>query len=311
MKAQIEIITPAAAKNFLEKNTTNRKVSLATVDRYAADMKADRWANNGQGIVVALDGELLDGQHRMLAIIASQKSIGMLVVRGAPKESFVTMDTGKPRSLSDLLSIQGYDHTNTLATAARSAYNYIGGVQQGYPVTKAALDDFIQAHPHTQTAASMVSKYAKLKQRGPFASVVFLGSYRGNLNDEAESFLDGVNYGEGMRRGDPRHTLREWILAERLRGRGQLRNDAAFAAIGRAWNAWAAGKELAVIKGVAKPTLMSLNIFGFDRSDFGDVPDLQERAREAQAASMRRVRDLRYPKPTVARSSPFFAVGGR
>lgn len=310
MKAQIEIVTPTLAKSLLERNTMNRKVSTTTVERYAADMRNNRWNNNGQGIVVSLDGELLDGQHRMHAIIASQQSIAMLVVRGAAKESFVTMDTGKPRSLSDLLSIQGYVHTNTLAGAARSAYNYIAGVTQGYAPTKATLDSFIQANPYAQEASSLVAGCSKINQRIQFSSVMFLGNYRGNLNDEVQTFLEGVNYGEGMVRGDPRHTLREWIVAERLRGRGYLKADATFAAVCRAWNAWAAGKELAVIKGVAKPTLMSISLFGFERGDFADVPDLAERAKETAMANLKQ-QQLRYPKPTIAKASPYFGIAAR
>jgi hypothetical protein len=38
-------------------------------------MKAGLWNNNGQGIVLTPEGKLLDGQHRMAAVILSQRDI--------------------------------------------------------------------------------------------------------------------------------------------------------------------------------------------------------------------------------------------
>ena len=58
-------VTPDMAFEMLEKNTRNRKVDEKRVRQYAKDMKSSRWALNGSTIVIAEDGTLLDGQHRL------------------------------------------------------------------------------------------------------------------------------------------------------------------------------------------------------------------------------------------------------
>lgn len=121
MKAAVEIITPHIAKEMLERMETNRPLSDTTAKRYARDMADGRWNNNGQGIVLSEDGTLLDGQHRLRAVLISQATLAMLVVRGVDKRTFITMDSGKTRTLSDVLAIQGYKYTVQTAASAGAA----------------------------------------------------------------------------------------------------------------------------------------------------------------------------------------------
>lgn len=80
MQAKVEIITPGFAKQLLELNPTNRPLSDHTVQRYARDMRGGRWQPNGQGIILTADGKLLDGQHRLAAIISSGETIGVIIL---------------------------------------------------------------------------------------------------------------------------------------------------------------------------------------------------------------------------------------
>lgn len=54
---QLEIITPAAAKRLLARNSHNRPLSERTVQRYTDDLASGRWQQNGQAAVS-------DPQHR-------------------------------------------------------------------------------------------------------------------------------------------------------------------------------------------------------------------------------------------------------
>jgi hypothetical protein len=278
MQAKVEIIDVAYAKQLLEQNPHNRPISAATVRRYASDMKAGRWNNNGQGIVLTPEGKLLDGQHRMAAIVEAQTPIGMLVVRGVPQDTFVTMDSGKPRSMGDVLAIEGYVHTNTLAGIARASYGYVAGASVRYPATKATLEAFIRAHPYMQDVARYIGNRPMKLPRSPLGAVLFLGNERRSLDGEVADFVDGLITGEGLFKGDARLTLREWFAAQRMKERGRLTSETMFAAFARAWNAFASGKELAVLKGLDSPTRRTLPVFGFDIANFPEVPDLAERS---------------------------------
>lgn len=303
MKASVEVITPAYAKQLLEQNPHNRPLSQMTVDRYASDMKSGRWNNNGQGVVLTPEGMLLDGQHRMAAVVQSQATIAMLVVRGVPREAFVTMDSGKARSLSDVLAIEGRTHTTILAAMASVAYPYAAGVTVRYPVTKATLEAFVTAHPYMQTVAAQVGNAKLQLPKSTLGAVLFLGNERRQLDDEVDEFIEGVSSGAGLWKGDARLTLREWFITQRDRDRGRIMREMAFAAIARAWNAYASGKELAVLRNLSSPTLKTLPVFGFNRADFADVPDLVERKIEINRSNLSKARAiaaLRFPKNQAA-----------
>lgn len=296
MQAKVEIIDPAFAKQLLERNTKNRPVSAGTVERYASDMKAGRWNNNGQGISLTPEGELLDGQHRCHAVILSQTPTAMLVVRGVPAETFATMDSGKARSLGDVLAIEGHVHANTLAGAARLVYNYASGAQLSNNPTKAQLEGFVKAHQYGADATNLVYGERVKFPRAPFAAVIWLGNERRNLDEEARLFIEGVFFGEGLFKGDARHTLREWLIAQRTKERFTLTTPMAFSATARAWNAYASGKELLVIKGIAQNTLANMKIVGFERSTYRDVPDLPARTIETRLHNLSRGKQHRFPK---------------
>lgn len=273
MQAQVEVITLAYAKQLLEQNPRNRRVNRTIVARYAADMKAGLWVNNGQGIVISPEGELLDGQHRMHAIVEAQTSVAMMVVRGVPRDVFATLDSGKPRSAGDVLSIEGCRHPTVAAGVARIAFNYASGTHFNFQASKAALVDFIHRHPYAFETSETVQgphKFPKI----PLAAVLFLANERRTLDDEAKQFSEGVMFGEGLWKGDARLTLRDWIINQRQVGRGTVRSFAIFAATARAWNAYAQGRELLVIKGVEFPTRRNLPIFGYQQDTYADLADL-------------------------------------
>ena len=84
---RVETITPQLAEIYLGKNTHNRNIRKPVVGKYANDMENGFWNFDGAPIRFADDGTLLDGQHRLHAIIKSNKAIDLLVVRGLKKRN--------------------------------------------------------------------------------------------------------------------------------------------------------------------------------------------------------------------------------
>ena len=102
------LIAPDQALEWLEKtNTNNRKVSQKHVDRLARDMTEGKWVLTHSGIAFGPDGTLLDGQHRLWAIVESGVSVAMFVWRNVEPEAMMTIDCGKTRSMADILNIAG------------------------------------------------------------------------------------------------------------------------------------------------------------------------------------------------------------
>lgn len=108
------LITPAIARAFLANNHHNRPIKRHRVRQYAADIKAGRWEENGETIKIAKDGSVLDGQHRLLAIVQSDTPARMLVVQGLPRSVFATIDQGVLRNTGDLMAVSGHANGSTL-----------------------------------------------------------------------------------------------------------------------------------------------------------------------------------------------------
>ncbi len=100
-------VTPEMATQWLEHNSNNRPVVDAHVDYLAGEMKAGRWKLTHQGIAFSPKRVLLDGQHRLWAIMMSGATLPMRVFVNEPSEGLEVIDTGKTRSNDQILSMSG------------------------------------------------------------------------------------------------------------------------------------------------------------------------------------------------------------
>lgn len=107
MKTELVKITPSMAEHYLSKNVLNRTVSRHLIDKYTYDMATDNWHLNHQGIAFYEDGSVADGQHRLISIIKSKKTIPMMVTTGLKKPAAITIDVGRKRSMCDGIQIGG------------------------------------------------------------------------------------------------------------------------------------------------------------------------------------------------------------
>jgi len=118
-------MTPKKARQILDsRNNNNRHIRDSHVAALASEMKSGNWRLNGETIIFDSDGELMDGQHRLAAVVKSGKTVEMLVVRGVEKEAMRTIDRGKSRSLADVIGLAGYPYSTALASAYRQVHLY-------------------------------------------------------------------------------------------------------------------------------------------------------------------------------------------
>jgi len=103
-----ELITPSRAKELLEANITNRSVKNPVVARYVKDILAGRWKEDtGELIKISKSGIVLDGQHRLHAIIKANKPLFLHIGYNINDEVFDVFDTGSSRSANDAFKISG------------------------------------------------------------------------------------------------------------------------------------------------------------------------------------------------------------
>lgn len=115
------LITPEMAQKILEKNTMNRRINKHTVYLYKEQMNKGLWRMNGEPLIFAMDGTLLDGQHRLMAVVACQKPQLFSCVYNVEKDSFKTIGQGKKRTAADVFSIEGIPDANKRSAMVKKA----------------------------------------------------------------------------------------------------------------------------------------------------------------------------------------------
>jgi hypothetical protein len=107
VRTQVTQITPSLAREWLNKNTNNiRSVDQSKVDVYAGMMVRNAWPMTHQGIAFDEFGDLIDGQHRLHAIVKSGKTITCLVSFGVHVDAVSVIDRGLRRSSAVVLGEQ-------------------------------------------------------------------------------------------------------------------------------------------------------------------------------------------------------------
>lgn len=119
MKASIQKISPDQAKEMLNQNCVNRKLSKLIVKNYSRTMSSGLWKPCGSMIQISTSGQLLDGQHRLNAIIDSDSYQDFVVLEDVPSDHFKCLDLGRPRTAKDALMVLGYRRPGTLASSIR------------------------------------------------------------------------------------------------------------------------------------------------------------------------------------------------
>jgi len=107
MKTSYMLITPALAKEFLLRNKSdNRVVRKAWVKNLATAISRGEWVTTHQGIAFSTDGTLIDGQHRLLAIVEANTPVTMAVTYDvASPNAFMAIDQGLRKTSADVFHV--------------------------------------------------------------------------------------------------------------------------------------------------------------------------------------------------------------
>lgn len=102
---QLYDVTPELAAKWLERNTRNRDLRQSVVERYAADMRAGRWMVTGDAIAFDRNGVVINGQHRLWAVLEAGITVRMIAVFDLEPETVSVLDDHLKRNLRDVARI--------------------------------------------------------------------------------------------------------------------------------------------------------------------------------------------------------------
>jgi hypothetical protein len=251
-------VTPALAEKWLGQNTHNRNLRERAVLSYARDMESGNWAENGETIKFAVDGTLLDGQHRLQAIALSGVTLRMLVVSGLQNASQETMDDGRKRSLADALHLRGETNATILGSILRRAVMWEQGAYRNsgtYTPTNTECLTFLATHPEARVSTEIASALRKPTKLP--ASVLGLSHWLFSRIDTEDAvwFFDKLSTGAISEELHPILALRR-LARNAAEGTGRVPEDNLLACVIKAWNAYRDGdsiKLLAFRPGGANP----------------------------------------------------------
>ena len=115
MKIERKLITPFIANEYLKANSSNRKISEGTLLRYTKEIVEKKWKEDtGELIKISKTGILLDGQHRLHAVVKANMDVYFHVATDLEDEIFDVIDTGKSRSANDIFYLKGIKNSQKL-----------------------------------------------------------------------------------------------------------------------------------------------------------------------------------------------------
>jgi hypothetical protein len=115
MKIEKVLVNPKMASQLLETMDKNRRPKSARVSLYSSAMINGRWKEDtGELIKISKKGKLIDGQHRMLAVVKSGKSIYFHFAKEIDDSVFDVLDTGSARSSADVFHIKSVKNANVI-----------------------------------------------------------------------------------------------------------------------------------------------------------------------------------------------------
>jgi hypothetical protein len=261
IRPEVTVITPELADAWLEANTRNRHLSEPLVSRYAEAIRRGEWQLNGDPIRFDEEGVLLDGQHRLAAVAKAHIPIHSLVLHGVPALAQDTMDTGRKRSIADVLAIRDEGHATTLAAALHILYRLLTDEWGAgrTPTTQQALA-LLKQHPDLRASLPVgdrAARHVPLLRAGIAAAVHYhLGQIDDpNVDADRKQFFESLVTGAGLSVGDPVLVLRE-TLSRYNKDRAPLSAVRVTAFLVKAWNAFREGQRISILRwspGGAKP----------------------------------------------------------
>lgn len=127
-----EKITPDLAKELLTLNNSNRPIKPNIVKKYTKEMVDGSWLFVGDKIGISNEGKLLDGQHRLWAIVNSNTTQVFHIQSGLDPKTFDKMDIGKNRTGTNTLSMQGFTSASIVSAVVRYVSMFKAGLIEEY-----------------------------------------------------------------------------------------------------------------------------------------------------------------------------------
>lgn len=251
------VVTAKLAGEWLKKNKSNRPIKKNWVHFLSQQMINGSWIpDTGETIKFDKQGNLIDGQHRLSAVIMSKKSIEMEVKDNMDRKAMEVIDTGKSRTSTDLLAMAGCISPSKLAAATKFILLFkLGkysdattGTVAGARTVNVSNQDilkFVKQNEKELVAITNIAQnyYTKFRYL-PVSQVSGLYYVFASLDKKkAIDFFDKLSIGANLSMDNPIFLLRERLLKDStVKRKMSMREKVAMVVI--AWNYYRQNKKI-------------------------------------------------------------------
>lgn len=256
--SRMQDVTPEWAKRRLEETDAavlEGKMPQRTrrphlVDKHARAMQEGRWRTNGQSISLSPEGWVVNGQHRLAAVVKTGLTIRMIVALNVPVDSFATIDMGG-RTLPDVFDQEmgrKGSRSRTLSTAIRLLHRYENRAMLEADRKKGQADpdellEFLRNNMAIRDCFPMADRLAKAERVMSVAVGLFCYHvFRRHNVAAAEEFMSSLAEGIGLEKGSPILVLRRRLLG-RLGAKTMMRAEEMAALTFKAWVLFLRGEK--------------------------------------------------------------------
>lgn len=233
--AKWRVISPELAEKLLESQLTNRRLNERRVNTMAEDMKSGRWVENGETVKITSKGNLVDGQHRLSAIVRSGKPISTLVVENLPEKVMPTIDQGKARSNSDVLGLLGVNNSTHASGVTRALWELekfgIFGARV-YPPRSEIVKVYNAHADEIQDALLAAHPLHKVLRNRTSTAIAYILAARKNKK-KADQFVAMITEGE--------HPIAKLLIGWVERNAHRTRAEKFVPILIKAWNGYVKG----------------------------------------------------------------------
>lgn len=262
VEVRLVLVGPDQASAWLARNTKNRNFSERTCAGYVRDISADDWPFTGDPVRIAEDGTLLDGQHRLEAIVRTGMAVYMLVITNMSEETQRYMDGGRKRTAADQLAIDKIPNFSTVSAIAKLMIlwnpNDFWDSGSGCQIVRSSrvpsvpeVLEFVEQHPsiHDATKAGLLVQSSVPGAKGSVMGAAYMRAVTLPGPDpvfEAAGWFHKLATGVDLSDGHPLLALRRSIARAHGgdKSSGGNRQAPLLFKVIRAWNATRDGESL-------------------------------------------------------------------
>lgn len=254
---RFEVIDPEKAREYLGFNTHNRAIRPRQVASYSRDILNHNWVWNGESVKFDINGVLLDGQHRLAAIVETGVPLRLLVIRGLDPQSQETMDGGAKRTFNDVLKLRGEVNCAALAASVRKIALWERGERrhEHSALTNYELLETLDNYPWVREGMPTAMRLNSRANLPTSVAGLLYWLFTSIDHDDAVYFFDRLCSDEGHESGDPIFELRRVLMSNDPVRDGRSRSYLTALAI-KAWNKYRDGDRVGSLRfriGGAKP----------------------------------------------------------